>query len=392
MAPKENMKVMKTIDSDGEPCEKKKKKKSLVRLRLAEAEEETPRKMTLAEEEEADAERARKAARKMTLAEGAAARAAWEGTKGANGENSGVTPGKSPQQCFCLEHMIDAVLRIREAEAGLAAHEELMAALHPWRHRGMGIPDMPAIDVAARIQSAMPTQLRKVERAMVAAGYEEHRRQTTQMPDPMVDVAARNRSSMQQIGNAMVDEVRRILEAEAQDDSQTEDSGTDDGDTPEREPMVEAVLLSDPRVVPIVDAVLRITKSQAQTNDAKAKAPEAPTPTTTETLEIWQTWRPMTQAPETHAWRNERSIEHTRHTPRSSSLPRDLSTEEPLFDGGGRRLLCRGQPNPFPTTPARWLTAMEDATSDLHTWKAESKTNLNTGANGKLRQAEVDWK
>jgi hypothetical protein len=222
MEPKENMKVMKTIDSDGEPCEKK-RKKSLVGLRLAEAEEETPRKMTLAEEEEADAERARKAARKMTLAEGAAARGAWEGTKGANGEYSGVTPDKvrtetekrkaqrgiqqckAPQQCFCLEHMIDAVLRIREAEAGLAAHEELMAALHPWRHRGMGIPDMPAIDVAARIQSAMPTQLRKVERALVAAGYEDaagylHRRQTTQM---------------QQIGNAMVDEVRRILEAEA---------------------------------------------------------------------------------------------------------------------------------------------------------------------------------
>ena len=73
---------------------KKKEKKSLVGLRLAEAEEETPRKMTLAEEEEADAERARKAARKMTLAEGAAARGAWEGTKGANGEYSGVTPDK----------------------------------------------------------------------------------------------------------------------------------------------------------------------------------------------------------------------------------------------------------------------------------------------------------
>ena len=45
MEPKENMKVMKTIDSDGEPCEKK-RKKSLVGLRLAEAEEEMPRKKT----------------------------------------------------------------------------------------------------------------------------------------------------------------------------------------------------------------------------------------------------------------------------------------------------------------------------------------------------------
>jgi hypothetical protein len=42
MAPKENMKVMKTIDSDGEPCEKKKKKNLLFGFGLPKPKKKRP--------------------------------------------------------------------------------------------------------------------------------------------------------------------------------------------------------------------------------------------------------------------------------------------------------------------------------------------------------------
>jgi hypothetical protein len=103
---------------------------------------------------------------------------------------------------------------------------------------------------------------------------DEAQRQTTQMPEPMVDVAARIRSSMpEQIGNAMVDEVRRILEAESQDHSQrlTEDSGTGDGDTPEPEPMVNAVLRWSTQCSGALRSDLQTSMVNAvlQTNDAE---------------------------------------------------------------------------------------------------------------------------
>ena len=74
------------------------------------------------------------------------------------------------------------------------------------------------------------------------------------------------------------------------------------------------------------------------------------------TVEIWQTWRPSTLAPETHAWQND-TLEHPRHTPDNEGMTRH-----------GRRLLTnadnvRGPPNPPPTTPAGWLTALEEAES-----------------------------
>ena len=74
------------------------------------------------------------------------------------------------------------------------------------------------------------------------------------------------------------------------------------------------------------------------------------------TFEIWQTWRPMTLAPETHAWQND-TLEHPRHTTDNEGMTRH-----------GRRLLTnaidvRGPPNPLPTTPAGWSRALEEAGS-----------------------------
>jgi len=74
------------------------------------------------------------------------------------------------------------------------------------------------------------------------------------------------------------------------------------------------------------------------------------------TFEIWQTWRPSTLAPETHAWQND-TLEHPRHTPDNEGMTRH-----------GRRLLTnaidvRGPPNPLPTTPAGWSRALEEAES-----------------------------
>ena len=74
------------------------------------------------------------------------------------------------------------------------------------------------------------------------------------------------------------------------------------------------------------------------------------------TLEISQTWRPSTLAPETHAWQND-TLEHPRHTTDNEGMTRH-----------GRRLLTnaidvRGPPNPLPTTPAGWSRALEEAES-----------------------------
>ena len=99
------------------------------------------------------------------------------------------------------------------------------------------------------------------------------------------------------------------------------------------------------------------------------------------TLEIWQTWRPSTLAPEAHAWQND-TLEHPRHTPDNEGMTRH-----------GRRLLTnadnvRGPPNPPPTTPAGWLTALEEAES-----KEGLKNSLKRSlAVFKARDAEADKK
>jgi hypothetical protein len=123
---------------------------------------------------------------------------------------------------------------------------------------------------------------------------DEAQRQTTQMPEPMVDVAARIRSSMpEQIGNAMVDEVRRILEAESQDHSQrlTEDSGTGDGDTPEPEPMVNAVLRWSTQCSGALRSDLQTSMVNAvlQTNDAEpASSQQEASQSTAHHGPLWQ--------------------------------------------------------------------------------------------------------
>jgi hypothetical protein len=84
------------------------------------------------------------------------------------------------------------------------------------------------------------------------------------------------------------------------------------------------------------------------------------------TFEIWQTWRPMTLAPETHAWQND-TLEHPRHTTDNEGMTIEGMTIEGI-SRHGRRLLTnaidvRGPPNPPPTTPAGWSRALEEAGS-----------------------------
>ena len=237
-----------TIESDGEPCEE-----SL--LRRAEEETQPDKKMTLAEEEEeADAERA--GSNDMSWASSTAlpchglrlGERFVDFFKPEAEEQHPPSPPPDDKMALAEEDddepaSSEKVARGRRSKRPKVDYEARMIEQYqPWpkvyyEYRWGGLHDQAKEAAAKRKADKRDAQRRRQN--------DEAQRQTTQMPEPMVDVAARIRSSMpEQIGNAMVDEVRRILEAESQDHSQrlTEDSGTGDGDTPEPEPMVNAVL------------------------------------------------------------------------------------------------------------------------------------------------------
>ena len=237
-----------TIESDGEPCEE-----SL--LRRAEEETQPDKKMTLAEEEEeADAERA--GSNDMSWASSTAlpchglrlGERFVDFSKPEAEEQHPPSPPPDDKMALAEEDddepaSSEKVARGRRSKMPNVDYEARMIEQYqPWpkvyyEYRLGGLHDQAKESAAKRKADKRDAQRRRQN--------DEAQRQTTQMPEPMVDVAARIRSSMpEQIGNAMVDEVRRILEAESQDHSQrlTEDSGTGDGDTPEPEPMVNAVL------------------------------------------------------------------------------------------------------------------------------------------------------
>jgi hypothetical protein len=266
-----------TIESDGEPCEE-----SL--LRRAEEETQPDKKMTLAEEEEeADAERA--GSNDMSWASSTAlpchglrlGERFVDFSKPEAEEQHPPSPPPDDKMALAEEDddepaSSEKVARGRRSKRPKVDYEARMIEQYqPWpkvyyEYRWGGLHDQAKEAAAKRKADKRDAQRRRQN--------DEAQRQTTQMPEPMVDVAARIRSSMpEQIGNAMVDEVRRILEAESQDHSQrlTEDSGTGDGDTPEPEPMVNAVLRWSTQCSGALRSDLQTSMVNAvlQTNDAE---------------------------------------------------------------------------------------------------------------------------
>jgi hypothetical protein len=266
-----------TIESDGEPCEE-----SL--LRRAEEETQPDKKMTLAEEEEeADAERA--GSNDMSWASSTAlpchglrlGERFVDFSKPEAEEQHPPSPPPDDKMALAEEDddepaSSEKVARGRRSKRPKVDYEARMIEQYqPWpkvyyEYRLGGLHDQAKEAAAKRKADKRDAQRRRQN--------DEAQRQTTQMPEPMVDVAARIRSSMpEQIGNAMVDEVRRILEAESQDHSQrlTEDSGTGDGDTPEPEPMVNAVLRWSTQCSGALRSDLQTSMVNAvlQTNDAE---------------------------------------------------------------------------------------------------------------------------